>query len=430
MTMRGKGYTEIELKRIISARSEDIRCAKMQIAEAVENKQKGIQKYPADNQSIILSSHEYCFKSGLGLMDAMYSLGQSVESLIRHFNRAVDDLDKSYNRDDYNPKNGMWGNYEALLEILSWGILLETDDDAMRKITDAIFYRNTDDALIDFLLSACNIGWQHHTTKYHVFNPYRFLQDIILAAQSDKAEASLLLATYLKKKWRSDDGWSYESAAVTKVLGLDDSRLKNNRHYPYELAHYKAMREFPAVCYSAWLENIYRKRDGAWRLESEKKFVRTIETDYTALSEQAFYEKYREHFLMDLFPDLQSYHLYREKNNNEILGFLLVNALVTDGYVLQMDWKDVPEEYLPDFVNERLKTDYGVEAVDTGNSVTGNEDAEMYNTKYVKSLQNKLKHKGFRLVWFMLDNDQYYTAVVPKKLSMGNVWKEIKLHYS
>lgn len=172
MTMRGKGYNEIELKRIISVRSEDIRFAKMQITEAEENKLNGIQKYPADNQSIILSSYEYCFKSGLALIDAMYSLGQSVESLIRHFNRAVDDLDKSYSRDDYNPKNGMWGNYEALLEILSWGILLETDEDTMRKIAAAIFYHNTDDALIDFLLSACNIGWQHHTTKYYIPNPY------------------------------------------------------------------------------------------------------------------------------------------------------------------------------------------------------------------------------------------------------------------
>lgn len=171
----------------------------MQIAEAEENERNGVQKYPADNQSIILSSHEYCFTSGLRLMDAMYSLGQSVESLIRHFNRAVDDLDKSYSRDDYNPKNGMWGNYEALLEILSWGILLETDDDTMRKIVNAIFYRNTDDALIDFLISAYNIGWQHHTTKYYVPNPYRSLQDIILSAQSGKAEASRLLETYFKK---------------------------------------------------------------------------------------------------------------------------------------------------------------------------------------------------------------------------------------
>lgn len=44
----------------------------------------------------------------------------------------------------------------------------------------------------------------------------------------------------------------------------------------------------------------------------------------------------------DLFPDVQSYHLYGEMHHSTILGFLLVNALVTDGYILQMDWKDYP----------------------------------------------------------------------------------------
>lgn len=429
MTMRGKGYNEIELKRIISVRSEDIRFAKMQITEAEENKLNGIQKYPADNQSIILSSYEYCFKSGLALIDAMYSLGQSLESLIRHFNRAVDDLDKSYSRDDYNPKNGMWGNYEALLEILSWGILLETDEDTMRKIAAAIFYHNTDDALIDFMLSTCNISWTHQTTKYDTPNPYRFLREIIIATKSDKAEASRLLETYIKKKWRSDDGWSYESAAVAKILGLDDSRLKANSRYPYELSHYKSARGFPIMYDASWFEKIYTKQDGAQRLEKEKEFIRVIESDYNDLSEQAFYEKYRERFLKDLFPDVQSYHLYREMHHGTILGFLLVNALVTDGYILQMDWKDYPEQYLPDFINERLETDYGIEAIDLGNDVPEIEDVEMYDNKYVKSLQKMLKRIGFRLVWFILGNDQYYTAVVPKTLRLGKEWKGINLHY-
>lgn len=105
------------------------------------------------------------------------------------------------------------------------------------------------------------------------------------------------------------------------------------------------------------------------------------------------------------------------------------NALATDGYVLQMDWKDDSEEFLPDFINERLETDYGVEVMDTGNSATGNKDVEMYDTRYVKSLQTKLNRKGFRLMWFILGNDQYYTAVVPKTLRLGKEWKGIKLQY-
>lgn len=206
-------------------------------------------------------------------------------------------------------------------------------------------------------------------------------------------------------------------------MGLDDFRLKRNICYPYELAHFGTKRDFPCVCYSAWLENICNKQNGEQLLEREREFLRAIESDYTELPEKEFYEKYRERFLKDLFLDVQSYHLYRETYHNTTLRFLLVNALVTDGYVLQMDWRDSPEECLPDFISERLETDYGVEVMDTGNSATGNEDVEMYETKYVKSLQNKLKRKGFRLVWFILGNDQYYTAVVPKTLRLGKEWK-------
>lgn len=165
-------------------------------------------------------------------------------------------------------------------------------------------------------------------------------------------------------------------------------------------------------------------------MEREREFVQAIEVDYNELPQQEFYEKYRERFLKDLFPDVRSYNLYIEKNNGAILGFLLVNALVADGYILQMDWKDSPEEFLPDFINERLETDYGMEAMDTGNSTTETEDVEMYETKYVKSIQKRLKSKGFRLVWFILGNDQYYTAIVPMNLSLGNMWKEIELHYN
>ncbi len=33
--------------------------------------------------------------------------------------------------------------------------------------------------------------------------------------------------------------WSFETAAIVKILGLDDTSLKDNNHYPYDLALYK-----------------------------------------------------------------------------------------------------------------------------------------------------------------------------------------------
>ena len=133
----------------------------------------------------------------------------------------------------------------------------------------------------------------------------------------------------------------------------------------------------------------------------------------------------------ELFTEEKEYQNFQAKEKEGILGFLLVNLLVTDGYILQLDFKDDPEEYLVDFVNERLEIDYNGEAIEDIESDDSfeNMDAEieLYDTKYVKKIQRKLKRKGFQLVWFQLDNDQYYVCILPKAESLPKKWHEIKL---
>jgi len=46
------------------------------------------------------------------------------------------------------------------------GILLEVDKEELKKLAKVIERRKTEDALIDFLLKSCDIGWNHSTTKY------------------------------------------------------------------------------------------------------------------------------------------------------------------------------------------------------------------------------------------------------------------------
>ena len=100
---------------------------------------------------------------------------------------------------------------------------------------------------------------------------------------------------------------------------MDNSRLKKNKNYPYDLVHYRDTRKFSSDAYSAWLEMMNIRKKGQEQLTKEKE---------------------------------------------GFLGFLLVNLLVTDGYILQLDFKDDPEEYLVDFVNERLEIDYNNEPIE------------------------------------------------------------------
>lgn len=214
-------------------------------------------------------------------------------------------------------------------------------------------------------------------------------------------------------------------------MGLDDSCFKGKKNYPYDLAHYKNARTFSSNAYSKWLTKVREKEQGAERLEKEKMYIRELEEDYLALGAAAFYEKYKERFLKDLFFDEAEYRNYRMAGEEGILGFLLVNMLVTDGYILQMDYKDGPEEYLIDFVNERLETDYGKDMIEEPESDDESEnmdaEIELYDTKYVKNLGRKLKRKGFRFVWFLIDSDQYYVCIMPKTAVLGKKWHEIRL---
>lgn len=429
--MRGKGWTEQELKNVISGILTSVEKFEKTIEELKEDEEKGIRKYPADNVSAIRGFHDLCYRSKVGLIHALYSLGEDIDTLIPHFNEAVMNLDCSYLRSEYSPANNMWGDYGALLQIAALGILLETDDDTMRKISDAIFYHNVEDALIDFLLSAYDIGWTHQTGRYFQPRPYQATRDIILAAQMDKAEAAGLLEVYMKKKLHTKNGWNYEIGAVAKILGLDDSGLKKSSNYPYDLVHYGDTKKFLPDAYSVWLERIRIRKQGQEQVEKEKEYIKEVEMNYCLLDNKTFYEKYKERFLKEIFMDEIEYYNFQTKKEEGILGFLLVNLLVKDGYILQIDYKDNPEKYLIDFVNERLEMDYNNEPIeeDESDRKFENIDAEieLYDTKYVKKIQRKLKRKGFQSVWFQLNNDQYYMCILPKSEVLEKTWHEVKL---
>ena len=431
-------------KRISECYLRVINDAEEQIKKVTADEEQGIQRYPSDNISIIWACHSELYQCGMAVFSAMYSLGEKIEALHPYFDISVNGLKNMYQPMFHKIEFNINNCYDALLDLISIGILLEIDDDTMKVIADGARFYHANDALVDFLLSAYDIGWEHCTGKFYLPRPYQYTKDIIQTAQEDKEEASRLLEEYVKKKWLSGNGyknahkekgyigvWSYDAAALAKILGLDDSCFKGKKNYPYDLAHYKNARIFSANAYSKWLIKVREKEQGAERLEKEKVYIRELEEDYLALGAAAFYEKYKERFLKDLFFDEAEYRNYRMAGEEGILGFLLVNMLVTDGYILQMDYKDGPEEYLIDFVNERLETDYGKDMIEEPESDDESEnmdaEIELYDTKYVKSLGRKLKRKGFRFVWFLIDSDQYYVCIMPKTAVLGKKWHEIRL---
>src|SRR5699024_11364973 len=130
----------------------------------------------------------------------------------------------------------------------------------IKRLYEIIKKQNVNEFVNDSVLSESDIGWTQISKNFGKKTPYAKTKEIIEHAETDKAAASDRLITYMEKEWfqgHYDYGWknahkrhgyvgfwSFESAALANILGLDDTSLKDNNHYPYDLAHYKNTMSF------------------------------------------------------------------------------------------------------------------------------------------------------------------------------------------
>src|SRR5699024_10957081 len=172
-------------KKIISEKREEIK-------ELKEDIKKGIQRKPRDNKSIIKARHYRKFEYYLDNARAHYSLGDPVDILHKGFTEAIQDLEKS-------EKERI--GYLNLLWMVSLGILLETDKENIKKLSEIIKKQQLNDFVIDYLLCACDIGWSHISNSFDKEIPYANTKEIVELAETDKDAASDRLFTYMEKEW-------------------------------------------------------------------------------------------------------------------------------------------------------------------------------------------------------------------------------------
>lgn len=141
------------------------------------------------------------------------------------------------------------------LDTLSIAILLDVDAKTMEPFIENIAKVNYEDYLLDFLIRYYRPNWvQHEEVRFK--RPYAYAKIIIDAPDQESALGAL--CNYIFSKWYpgSNDApwynshksknpafhsgyWSFESAALAKILGLDDRSLKEQQYYPYDMAHWK-----------------------------------------------------------------------------------------------------------------------------------------------------------------------------------------------
>src|SRR5699024_3390306 len=186
-----------------------------------EDIKNGIQRYRRDNEVIIKDTYYGIFEYYLENIRAHYSLGDPVDILHKGFTEAIQDLEKS-------EKERI--GYLNLLWMVSLGILLETDKENIKKLSEIIKKQQLNDFVIDYLLCACDIGWSHISNSFDKEIPYANTKEIVELAETDKDAASDRLFTYMEKEWfrghydfewknaHNEPGyvgfWSFESAAL------------------------------------------------------------------------------------------------------------------------------------------------------------------------------------------------------------------------
>ncbi|MEC3557320.1 PoNi-like cognate immunity protein [Bacillus thuringiensis] len=388
-------------KEFIEENREDIKSLE-------EDTKNGIQRYSKDNKSIIEGTYLANFRYEMEDIRAKYSLGEDVSVIEEDFHNAIYDLENTGSREI---------GYLSLIWIISLGILLETDKKNIERLKKIVDTKNMNDAVIDFLLCASDIGYTNMTNRYYKENPYAKTREIIELAQIDKKEASKRLQTYMEKEWfkghydyewknaHKEPGyvgyWSFETAALAKILELDDISLKDNNHYPYDLAHYKNEMKFKHIDLSEYhyedeteeIEDIVEGIEHNPALENIippkwHSLVNELIHDYKNMDDSSFYEKYKKTIGIGQVWFLpQEYEEENEQKN--LLGSLIVFALTVRDYILQLDYKEDLEDYIDNLKN-------------------------FWNVSETK------------LVQFMLENDQNYYAWVPKEASIPNMY-EVKI---
>src|SRR5699024_4293017 len=398
---------EKDCREGIDIYSEAILDNREEIKELKEDTKKGIQRHPRDNEGIIKASHYMNFDHYLKNTRAHYSLGDQVNVLEEGFIDAIQDLEKS-------EKEGI--GYLKLLWMVSLGILLETDKENIKRLSEIIKKQNVHDFVVDYLLCACDIGWLHISNSFDKEIPYANTKEIVELAETDKDAASDILFTYMEKEWfhghydfewknaHNEPGyvgfWSFESAALAKILELDDTGLQNNNHYPYDLAHYKNTMSFQSFSLNDYLEKSdpkeFATEDWEEGIENNPSleqiipgkwhaFINALIGDYQTLDDDAFYDTYQKSMELEQIWFFKDEYKKENKDNN-LLGHLIVFALTQRDYILQLDFKEDLEDFYI----------------------------------FIKSAWPDTETK---LVQFVLDNDQQYFTFVPTSANITNIYE-------
>lgn len=225
----------------------------------LEFENESIQEFSVDLERLIQERGEEDkgVKNGLislygfhfNKLRALYSMGASLIELKNFYYESVEIVSKVWKSKTFS--------YVQLLWMFSIGIMLEIEDKEFNKLVALIERDGLQDYLLDILIKYRNPNWGKQSSTFQFDTPYKALEKVIELSPTNKQHAIEGLKYYLDKEWYNGHNdaawyncheskhdvysgyWSFESGALVKILDLDDSILKHQQYYPYDMVHWK-----------------------------------------------------------------------------------------------------------------------------------------------------------------------------------------------
>lgn len=193
-------------------------------------------------------------QNGYGILASLF---QNRINLIYTSGIRDEEIDEAYRNllryyaKTWNPDN----SYFELIKVLSLAVLLDitSENEDLAILISSLKESNYHDYLVDLLLSFIDDDLNDQCLDFKWSNTYETLRDV--AESEDKEEAVALMKSYLENQWYEIHKecawynshkstktvyygyWSFETAALAKALDLDDSSLKEEPYYPFDLVH-------------------------------------------------------------------------------------------------------------------------------------------------------------------------------------------------
>lgn len=210
--------------------------------ESIEEELNDLKSYNRDETRKIRLTNFSIYNYQIGNFKARYSVDAEFDELSNLLEKTLKVLP------------GFWkaeSGYAQMMDMLSLGIMFEIEDSEFDKLVGLVERDNVNDYLIDFLIRYRRPDWQQ-TDKFLWNKPYKGISEIVKLSTEDKSAALERLKKYLNEwyksletkthesKWNIHTGyWCWEAGALVKILGLDDSGLKDQQYYPYDMVHWK-----------------------------------------------------------------------------------------------------------------------------------------------------------------------------------------------